>query len=52
MDFATNSLEVECDRRARDGSDLLLIFRLKALKPWMYRDNWKQSSELDGNQSR
>jgi hypothetical protein len=58
---AVGSLEAECDDRARDlynadgklirkGSDLLLIFRLKALLPHKYRDNWNPSGELDEGQ--
>lgn len=35
---ATELLETECRRRALAGSDLLLIFMLKALKPDKYRD--------------
>ncbi len=37
----TQQLEAEADRRALNGSDLLLIFRLKALRPEMYRDKYE-----------
>jgi len=38
---ATERLEHEARRRAYAGSDLLLIFLLKALKPSMYRDTYR-----------
>ena len=34
-------LEAECDKRALRGSDNLLMFRLKALAPEMYRESWR-----------
>ena len=37
---STNGLEQEAYRRAVDGSDLLMIFLLKARKPDMYREKW------------
>ena len=40
-DYAVESLEHEAHRRALDGSDLLIIFLLKANRPHMYRDNYK-----------
>jgi AcrR family transcriptional regulator len=38
LDEAVEDLEVECRRRARDYSDLLLIFLLKAHRPQKYRE--------------
>jgi len=35
----TDELEKEAHRRAKDGSDTLLIFLLKARRPAMYREN-------------
>lgn len=40
-DTTTDELELEACRRAKNGSDLLLIFLLKARKPGMYRENVK-----------
>jgi hypothetical protein len=40
-DTATERLEHEARRRAYAGSDVLLIFLLKALKPSMYRDTYR-----------
>jgi hypothetical protein len=40
QDQSADSLEDECRRRAIAGSDLLLIFLLKALRPHVYRDNF------------
>lgn len=51
LDYATASLEQECHRRAMNGSDLLLIFRLKALLPHKYRDNWNPSKSMDESQA-
>ncbi|KKM83495.1 hypothetical protein LCGC14_1308890 [marine sediment metagenome] len=39
-DEATDALVVEARRRAFDGSDLLLIFLLKAHRPDVYRDRY------------
>lgn len=47
---ATERLEHEARRRAVAGSDVLLIFLLKALKPAVYRDNFRatlQTSPVD-----
>jgi hypothetical protein len=38
LDAATEKLEIECTHRARDYSDLLMIFLLKAHKPEKYRE--------------
>ena len=38
-ELAIEALEAEARRRALDGSDVLLIFLLKALKPEMYRES-------------
>jgi hypothetical protein len=38
-------LEDECRRRATNGSDLLLIFLLKARRPNVYRDNVRHEHE-------
>ena len=38
-DEAIDVLEAEARRRALAGSDLLLIFQLKALRPDVYREN-------------
>lgn len=38
LEEATERLEIECTMRARDYSDLLLIFLLKAHKPEKYRE--------------
>jgi hypothetical protein len=38
LEVAVEQLEVEAVRRARDYSDLLLIFLLKAAKPHKYRE--------------
>lgn len=35
-------LEVECRKRAFRGSDLLLMFLLKAARPHVYRDNYRR----------
>lgn len=35
------ALEMELDRRAMKGSDNLLMFRLKGLKPETYRESWR-----------
>lgn len=35
------ALEAELDRRAMRGSDNLLMFRLKGLKPEIYRESWR-----------
>lgn len=35
----SDGLEQEAARRAKDGSDVLLIFLLKARRPQKYRDN-------------
>jgi hypothetical protein len=40
-EIAVEGLELEARRRAMGGSDLLLIFLLKGLRPDMYRDNVK-----------
>ena len=40
-DTAVERLEYEARRRAVAGSDVLLIFLLKALKPAMYRDTYR-----------
>lgn len=37
----TDELETEAVRRAKDGSDTLMIFLLKARRPEKYRDNVK-----------
>ena len=39
-------LEAIADQRARSHSDVLLIFRLKALRPEIYRERWQ--GELTG----
>jgi hypothetical protein len=39
LDVATDSLEEEARRRAVSGSDVLLIFLLKAHRPQKFRDN-------------
>jgi hypothetical protein len=41
IEASTAGLEAECRRRAMKGSDLLLIFLLKARKPDVYRENIK-----------
>ena len=38
---AIEGLETEARKRAMHGSDLLLIFLLQALRPAVYRDNFK-----------
>lgn len=38
QDIYTDSLEVIVDKRGKEKSDTLLIFRLKALRPAMYRE--------------
>ena len=38
---AVELLELEARKRATRGSDLLLIFLLKSLRPHIYRDNFK-----------
>lgn len=40
-EWSTEELEQVAYKRARDGSDLLLIFLLKARKPGMYRETMK-----------
>lgn len=60
IEAGTDILEDEAVRRAKDGSDVLLIFLLKARRPDKYRENIKheQSGQLilkvqygdDGNQ--
>lgn len=62
---AADNLEWELLTRARDrledsevpegkkrirGSDLLLIFLLKGLRPWKYRDNQKPDAEAQGSE--
>lgn len=44
---AIERLEHEARRRAMNGSDLLLIFLLKALKPEMYRDTYRMRVDAD-----
>jgi uncharacterized protein YbjQ (UPF0145 family) len=44
---AIEELEAEADRRAKKGSDLLLIFRLKALRPEMYRERYESKVSAD-----
>ena len=41
LEEATEELEQVAVRRAREGSDTLLIFLLKARRPDVYRDNVK-----------
>lgn len=43
---ATDELELEAYRRAINGSDLLLIFLLKARKSDMYRDNVRVEQDI------
>ena len=38
LETYTDTLEAVADRRAKAGSDVLLIFRLKALRPDKYRE--------------
>ena len=38
---AVEDLESEARKRAKHGSDLLLMFLLKSLRPAVYRDNFK-----------
>ena len=40
-----DSLEEEAIRRARDGSDTLLIFLLKGLRPHRYKDRYEHSGD-------
>ena len=40
-DEAVEGLEAKARKRAKHGSDLLLIFLLKSLRPAVYRDNFK-----------
>ncbi len=40
-EWTTEELEQVAKRRARDGSDLLMIFLLKARRPAIYRENVK-----------
>lgn len=47
VDDSTQSLEAEAIRRAKDGSDTLLIFMLKARRPATYRDNLVSIELLD-----
>lgn len=44
---AIEHLEHEARRRAVAGSDLLLIFLLKALKPEKYRDTYRVRAETN-----
>jgi hypothetical protein len=44
---AIEALEEECRRRAMSGSDVLLIFMLKASRPDVYRDN--KTIEMKGS---
>jgi hypothetical protein len=46
IDTAIDLLEAEARRRAMAGSDLLMIFLLKAHRPEMYRDNYKPTSDV------
>lgn len=39
LQVATDDLEQEAVRRAKDGSDTLMIFLLKARRPEMYRES-------------
>jgi hypothetical protein len=41
IEESTEDLEREAVRRAKDGSDTLLIFLLKARRPQVYRENVK-----------
>lgn len=41
IEEGTETLERECARRAMDGSDLLMIFLLKARRPEVYRDRYE-----------
>ena len=42
-----DSLEAEAIRRARDGSDTLLIFLLKGLRPQRYKERFQHSRDSD-----
>ena len=43
IDLAGDSLEDEAARRAFAGSDVLMIFLLKGVKPWKYRERYEFS---------
>jgi len=41
IEEGTETLERECQRRAMEGSDLLMIFLLKSRRPEVYRDRYE-----------
>jgi hypothetical protein len=46
VEYAVSILEMEARRRALDGSDRLLEFLLKSLKPEVYRERYEIKQEL------
>jgi hypothetical protein len=48
MADATDILEAAAIKRAQQYSDTLLMFLLKARRPQVYRDNYKQQVEISG----
>jgi hypothetical protein len=49
VDFAISTLEMEARRRALEGSDRLLEFLLKSLKPEVYRERYEIKQEVSAD---
>lgn len=49
VDFAVAALEMEARRRALEGSDRLLEFLLKSLKPEVYRERYEVKQEVSAD---
>jgi hypothetical protein len=49
VDFAIATLEMEARRRAMEGSDRLLEFLLKSLKPEVYRERYEVKQEVSAD---
>lgn len=49
VDFAVGTLEMEARRRAMEGSDRLLEFLLKSLKPEVYRERYEVKQEVSAD---
>jgi len=52
VDAAVDALAAEARTRAFDGSDVLLMFLLKAHRPQVYRDHYDLGKALDGASKR